>query len=1565
MLDSVNETNTMLATTFDTAVATAKSAAEDANKTAFITASPTTNSSPTKAKTFFSWFRGGNAKSPNKTDADANATTVKGVQTHKDCRVKGEEAFQARGNAKQLPTEPPQPSAAERDVTLREFRGVQSLRHLWNKRISASEDATRRQNSLSTSKASKLTKSIGCLVSAARAQAEATQSTSGSEGEALRQKRAHSLHDCTQVGVQAEEAVTTTAAEESEIDCFHREKDNFYKYKTAEQAAKHLARESRVRTKMTRRVTAGIVSSEARDEDAHFPAVKASERGERIHWLKRQDMVSRRRENTEMTVAHTPIGREKSTAAALALSADDIVISETANNAMMAITTAPTASAQRRNCPADFSDNNMLAASNSPRNLASRKRNSQREATNTSLAKRSSTDSNKSNSQSLSASGSLTSGTNTGGRSVRRTASSSSTSSASARKYSFKTHTRTYHAPRKMSQRDSGTVGSGGSGGGSNASAIVPGGGNIVAKLTQQFNEMIQKDKKLLEEVKRKNGVLLSRGGHVYKVVENPIAAAMEGGSKRSTLSRNMARAQDIATLRASTVQRNIIKFEGGPELDKPAVPAKSAQVLQKLRELNKAQQHSNTGSKRLLLKLPTSAPPNELQLKLELKKAQLALPLSPPLEVVTEESKTPLEAYEKSITIGQLRGGHTDTHSTVDVTSAHIAENTYGSCDNGSVNYNGREGDKNAINEVDQRSEDDDQQQASTVASGSPNEAVSSSTATLLTVSNATAENIEAKNVDEQAVANEETNDIESNAICMTTTLPPTQAIAIKTEATKTIVECNASAELSIPTTVATLETSDSGGRTKTTDAIATLAIATPQTKSTKEAALNGNATTDPRPTAIDSNDDQLDAANEEKAKQRKRKYAKIYEKFRFRSPFVGGHSNKKLSSKQAVSVAEVNNEFKRPAIELAEDAVKTIEIPTTPQTNTSTSTPTSTTPALATPTSTITKATDNKTEGGCISNADTTPEPESRLLDALEIIDHKLQDLTVDTDEENTAALLLSPDDDFEQRVLPNNSFVFQASTKQVANNKLIVAQAVNVTLVNSIEGEQLMLEQKELQREQCDYSELVRPLSLQLEQPVLVALEEDNRGEQTESAEPMYEPIAAQTEGTNAEEHLSATELPSAKSFLYTSCAAGTEKKLSDTDETLMEDPTSLVSSVENSDIFEDIYQTVDEAKAAAEQKVAEATNAALLADYESIAGSYEHTTPATIGVSPTHAGKPLYDGYEICEPPPDTPHMLANTTLTNADATGSSVIPKLTQQISMGGSNVRNTNDELPELPKPKRRLPKSPMPGKRSPKSTAKTSSSIREIVRTASSRGCSKSSSNSTITALDDQDDDHHYYADDENIYDTIKGSHCYESLHAASIALQKSASAVTKCGSDNISLTSNCYESISHYRRASHSNGGGSHLTGSSSGSTLTISSDHKTNSLYEMSVTASLIYGTGSVGSRQSVAEKTNAIISGRIGGTHNSVSDENSDVPAGAKSYSQSHGGATSDNSDEWVDISDPEAEGADKLVKQQFIVVRERSKAHRSPDWSKRVRDKRLHQKKAISCIEGELITIVIS
>ncbi|XP_053955866.1 uncharacterized protein LOC128861625 isoform X1 [Anastrepha ludens] len=1521
MLDSAKETTGAMLATFDTAVALAKTAAEDANKSEFLTTTHTTNSSPSKAKTLFSWFRGGHTKLYSK--ADSNVPTTNREQNHIDGGVEEAEVVHIKGGVKQL-TPQAQPiaaavtSAAERDVTLREFRGVQSLRHLWNKRISASEDATRRQSTLSDSKASKLTKSIGCLVNTAAASTETTKSTTPVKGKALRQKRSHSLHDCTQVGVHVE--VTTT---ESEIDCLHREKDNFYKYKTAEQAAKHLTRETRLRTKNARRVTAGIVCNETRSNGAHFPAVKASDRGEHIHWLKRQDMVTKSRENADMAVVSTPTDRETITASAETLSADDVVISETANSATTTITTAlaitPATLAQRNNYAADSSDNDTLAANNSPRRSASRKRNSYREVTNTSLAKRSSTDSNKSNSLTLSTSGSVTGGTSTGGRSARRTASSSSFS-ASARKYSFKTHTRTYHAPRKMSQRDSSTVGSANGIGG--ASTFVPGGSNIVAKLTQQFNEMIQKDKKLLEEVKRKNGVLLSRGGHVYKVVENP--KAVSEGNKRASpsISRSITRGQNGTASHASTVQRNIIKFEGGPEIEKPAVPVKSAQVLQKLRELSKTQQYSlnnngNGGSKRLHLKLPIAASTNELQLKLELKKAQLALPLSPPLEVVTEESKTPLETYEKSIGISQLESGNTVKLALVDGVNEKITDSTYGTV-NSKDNNNGNEGDTKTFTVVELEKECN-QKHSCGIKSESLNDVCSCGAPQVFTVSNARDVATEAKNIEERIAAKEESNDAENNTIC----IEAISTEAIKSVTTKAIAEATINAELSIPTFVTTLGTLDSAERTKTTDTIEAPAIALQTTEEAQK-------------TTADSIDDQLDSANDEKAKQRKHKYAKIYEKFRFRSPFAGGHSNKKLTSKQPVNGVEMNCEFKRPAAEIAEDAVKTIQTPKIIPTSAPASAPVLTATAANIP-----KETDKNMEIGCILDSENTAkpasEPESKLLDALEIIDHKLKDLGIDKVDENTDALLISPDDDFEQRVLPNNSFVFKASTKQVVNNKLIVTQAVNVTLVNSIEGEQMILEQKELQRLQCDYSELVRPLSVNLEQPVLGACEANTQVQQPAPVEPMYEPIAAQTDVTKTEVHSTLTDLSPPTSSLYKSCAATIEKKSIETDTPSAENAMHSVPLMEIYKSFEDIYQTVEEVNEITSQIVAEATDSALLTDYESIAGSCEHTTPATTAIGANRSGKPLYDGYEICEPPPTLPI----NALTTIDVAASSAI--FTQQSSLGGGNVRNTNDELPELPKPKRRLPKSPMPSKRSPKSAAK-------IASTSTSRSSSsKSNSHNTITGLDDQDDDHHYYADDENIYDTIKGSHCYESLHALSIATQKSSSAATKCGNDNISLTSNCYESISHYRRASHSNGGGSHLTGSSSGSTLTISSDHKTNSLYEMSVAASMIYGTGSLGSRQSVAEKTSVSVSGRNKGSDESV---------GTKIYYQSHGGASSDNSDEWVDISDPEAEGAEQLAKQQFIVVRERSKVHRSPDWSKRVRDKRLHQKKAISCIEDD-------
>lgn len=74
-----------------------------------------------------------------------------------------------------------------------------------------------------------------------------------------------------------------------------------------------------------------------------------------------------------------------------------------------------------------------------------------------------------------------------------------SNGSSSPRKCSFKTHAKNTYVPRKMTSNVSGRV----------------------AALTEKFNKIIEKDVNFLNEVKRNNGVLLSRAGHVYKIVED------------------------------------------------------------------------------------------------------------------------------------------------------------------------------------------------------------------------------------------------------------------------------------------------------------------------------------------------------------------------------------------------------------------------------------------------------------------------------------------------------------------------------------------------------------------------------------------------------------------------------------------------------------------------------------------------------------------------------------------------------------------------------------------------------------------------------------------------------------------------------------------------------------------------------------------------------------------------------------------------------------------------------------------------------------------------------------
>lgn len=503
--------------------------------------------------------------------------------------------------------------------------------------------------------------------------------------------------------------------------------------------------------------------------------------------------------------------------------------------------------------------------------------------------------------------------------------------------------------------------------------------------------------------------------------------------------------------------------------------------------------------------------------------------------------------------------------------------------------------------------------------------------------------------------------------------------------------------------------------------------------------------------------------AEEELRQKQRKHKYASIYEKLRF--TFAKGRKSASPSPTKAQIREEVSIDEESIKDSTSEDMVTRKEDFT-----------------LDLPKEVIPRAEDLEDSSHALLVSPCF-EADAKILDALEAVDLKLKVLNPLNDvttADGERELLLAANDDFEQRIRPNSSFVYQAANKQYSNNQILLNQAVNVTLVNAIEGEQMIMEQKQLMK--------VRDLELtekDIDQPLKRA-EKSPEKDDTLEPESLYEPITPVMDETK-------TEAQTSSLFkIYT----------------------------KKSELVEDIYQTVEEAS------TVEVKPNNWLEGYESIAGSQE-ACPLT------------YDGYESFAPEEVV------TTPTTPSATG-----------TLG----RNTRDELPELPKPKRVLNKSPIPLRPAPpKPEAKESE-------------------------------------EDENIYDTIKG--CYESMHCK--ATSSSSSGEATLTTDTISLSSNCYESISHIRRsrvATTQNQGhgsaGSCIQLSSSGSTLTISSDHKTNSLYESSLAAAgcVVYGSASVGCRSSLGSSAGSRDSGKPGDKRSSIA-------------------GSSDNSDAWVDISDGE-------------------------------------------------------
>ncbi|XP_058982294.1 uncharacterized protein LOC101894901 isoform X2 [Musca domestica] len=534
------------------------------------------------------------------------------------------------------------------------------------------------------------------------------------------------------------------------------------------------------------------------------------------------------------------------------------------------------------------------------------------------------------------------------------------------------------------------------------------------------------------------------------------------------------------------------------------------------------------------------------------------------------------------------------------------------------------------------------------------------------------------------------------------------------------------------------------------------------------------------------------------------------------------------------------------------------------------------------------------------------------SGLLDALQQVEEKICSLSKtegQTKEQQEGETLSEPptgSDDFGQPLKPNTSFLHQTYSKVLTKPGGQIIQAVNVSLVNAIEGEQMeLMEQKEIQQSQMAEKDENSPPEEKLSSP-----------------EPLYEPIEASTPTPrHQEEDIYQTVEELQKEIEnYTETSKTTSSHLETLSKPLPPDA-------------EEIYQTVEEL-----QREVETTNETIGAQ-----------TPA----KETNAKPELLDDYEVI----GDPNLITTPTETPpkipADFDGyEEYAPSVEPTAATTCNTMRKTTDELPDLPEPKRKINK-PAPNlPLQPHICTKLPPIPTEIYAP---------SSNNNITLADDS---HHYYADEEeNIYDTIKGSDCYESIQphnnnnnnaAPCNNLTKSSSNSSTTKNSDTQSISNCYESISHFKPprpisiSQHS--------GSSRGSTLTISSEHKTNSLYEdgsigiigmtSSSSSSLRYSSQRLYRSQHHREED--------GGGATGANDS-----AGSSNYNSSMGRA-SDVSEEWMDISDNEEnDETNWKPKPKYQIVCE--KAHKSPSWSRRVREKRLHhQRKSRSYIEDDAI-----
>ncbi|KAL9904895.1 ephexin isoform 2-T2 [Glossina fuscipes fuscipes] len=1216
------------------------------------------------------------------------------------------------------------------DEAFRDFRGVQTLRRLWNKRITANKESS----STLCIKAGKdsdhnFTKSVNCLTNTANTGEQPPVSSRKEKltcglSTSTHRNRAQSLHDCSLL--YSRESIDYSLLTNLEFQ-IHLEKDNFYKYKTAEQATK--LRELCENTKPRRKSSVGIVTKEG----VFYPSTKQ----EHLSSLQKHGSCAK----TSIAISQSTMAIRDCNRGNASICFDDsvnlIVLTAARKNERDKVdsnkmkqtstttTQLPTAEGQNDTVSNYSTTTSTLEIINSTACV------SQCRVTNKESAKALCAVSNCRDSNSLPAA-SPVSRSNT-----------KRSSSVATRKYSFRTHSRSFHHNTSRKMHPSKDI----------TPSLVCNQFSLVAKLTQQFNEIIQKDRTLLTEVKRKNGILMTRGGHVYKVLESP---ALTGKTFSPNISRSSSRSRDKhlerVNSKSSTVQKTIKKFENGrvsnADNTKPKVPTKSLQVLKKSKEIVLSKRAAVTYRMPVNRTLLLS---KEAEIKIDARNTS-------PLEIVKEETKIVLENH----------GQPSELKDQVnELISEKKTANMVNQKQNDGYIYIGNEENRKErkYDNVLKTDEEDEQcEEEYTLHREREEKQVQKELHSEL---------MRTSSVGDSKLKNEIEKHLAKNGIPLSADIAAkkddsqTKTTALEDERELKIEEREQQKKAEIVKCERTAANYNIMHRDETK-----------------------------RCETLTESKDEEDSLSEEKLKQRKHKYAKIYEKFRFRSPF----SNKKTIS-AGKSKLEINDSPKMPE-NISDENV-------------------------------------NETFSDDVKNSD------SKSFYALEMVDQKLKNLKLDN-KVQYPEMILDENNEFQQVSLPNQSFVFQTSTKE-ANDKSLVTQAVNVALVNSL-------------------------------QKCLVLKDKQLKGNVQE--ESLYEFIGSQPkQDLKSEEKKEKEENIYSKrsSFLYKTCNV-----------LAMSERRSLIAKddAEREQEEEDIYQSLEDVKVQKTigqtlvEETSQMVNSQNIDDYEII----ENLGIRKIDDKEKSKQFFVFDGYEECFPPLADDNNKSNVT-------------------NLG---VRNTNDELPEIPKPKKRYSKSPLPCRRTSKTPCLPSA------------------------------DDHSHYADDENIYDTIKGSDCYESLHSINNKLHSQT--YEPKGADTISLTSNCYESITQYRRNANIT---TATNSSSNSSTLSISSEHKTNSLYEDFATSGTLLGYTGTSSRRIY----------RLG--------TRSDLEVGKMSTggniryaaTQSVG---SDNSDDWIDITDNEnTDGEQKLSqnKLQYIVVRERSKTHKSPDWSKRVRDKRLnHQRK---------------